>query len=144
MNRIKSYKLFESNFIDTISIIDILQEIMDIGYNVQVQNGWDSQVSEYNHVKVFIRKRPDYNYVDEIKETIDRLINFLGNNNYELTKDSKLYYNNLMLPIRDTKEEMVVRRWGLESIEFEWQEDIRKYGIWNDIELYFRIKNLGI
>jgi hypothetical protein len=139
MKNIKSYKLFESN-IDNLTIVDILQEITDIGYKIELKTLYNSENLEGNIIDIVIWNRPNYTFVDEIIDTLQRLIDYLKDKGYVLTRDSLLYYNNLTINIPDEsrkREDYVVKRWGTTSIEWEWIEDSGKFGIWDDIEIKF-------
>ncbi len=149
MKHIKSYKIFESNFmLDTNILGDILQEITDLGYLSHVESRWWSD-DRGNSIRIIIYGKDEYDkkfncnvayiYPDEVIEVIERLVEFLSSENYSLEENSKKAIEVIKnRPTEKTNDEIKTSTSKLSQVTMRWDDKISGYKVCYSQSLDFR------
>lgn len=150
-------KIFESNLmLDTNDIGDILQEISDLGYLSNVESNWWSDDSG-NRISICIYGKKEYDkkfncevayiYPDDIMEVVERLVDFLGTENYVLEEDSKKTIEAIKnRPIEPVKKgfiknfEIKLPISKMRAVNMRWDENKEVYKISYSLSISFRTK----
>lgn len=151
-------KIFESNkSVDNSTLQDILLEITDLGYLTRVESVWwadpeKPERSSYISICIYGRKARFkdahsgfdmdhyYLYRDEIMEVVDKLIEYLSTEDYNLVEDGKKIIDVIKnkIPTKKTKDEINIKTSQYGQITLEWDDSIKGYKIGNAVSLEFR------
>jgi len=158
MKYLNSYKLFESkSMLDSNIISDIMVDIIDLGYNCHVETDWWSEEGR-NGINICIYGIDEYDkkigcdvgyiYPDDVLETIERLVDYLKSEGYDLDeigkKEVELIKNcgtgsKLHLDREWPKNRDVKKRTGTNSqVTFRFDEEKNKWKVCYSLGLYFR------
>lgn len=150
-------KFNESNLmLDTNTLGEILQDITDLGYLSHVESSWWSD-DRRNGIHICIYGKDEYDknfncnvayiYPDEVMEVIERLVEFLGSENYGLEESSKksieAIKNRPVYPLttgtdRNIKKEIKITTSSSGQVTFRWDDKINAYKLCYSLSLYFR------
>lgn len=150
-------KIFETNeMLDTNILGDILQEVTDLGYLSHVESSWWSD-DRGNGISICIYGKNEhdkefdcdvaYIYPDEIIEVVERLVDFLNSEGYNLEESSKktidVIKNRPVYPVtkgteRITKKEIKIPTSSTSQVTLRWDDKIEGYKVSGSTSLYFR------
>ena len=150
-------KIFEANeMLDTNILGDILQEVTDLGYLSHVESSWWSDDTT-NGISICIYGKNEhdkdfncdvaYIYPDEIMEVVERLVDFLNGEGYNLEESSKktieVIKNRPVYPVttgteRITKKEIKIPTSSVSQVTLRWDSKILAYKVSGSTSLYFR------
>ena len=142
-------RIFESKkSLNTNILGDILLEITDLGYRSHIENNWWSD-DRGNSIRITIYGKDEYDkefncdvsyiYPDEIIETVDRLIDFLGSEDYYLwdhcEKAVEVIKNR---PTEKTEDDVKISTSKYSQVTLRWDDNIKGYKVCYSISLDFK------
>ena len=149
--------IFEANtMLDTNTLGDILQEITDLGYLSHVESSWWSD-DRGNGISICIYGKEEYDktfgcnvsyiYPDEVMDVMERLVDFLNSEGYNLEESSKktidAIKNRPVYPIttgtsRTIKKEIKIATSRTSQVTLRWDDKIEGYKVSGSTSLYFK------
>ena len=150
-------KIFEANtMLDTNTLGDILQEITDLGYLSHVESSWWSD-DRGNGISICIYGKDEYDkafgcnvsyiYPNEVMDVMERLVDFLNSEGYNLEESSKktidAIKNRPVYPIttgtsRTIKKEIKIETSRTSQVTLRWDDKIEGYKVSGSTSLYFK------
>lgn len=142
-------KIFENNLmLDTNILGDILQEITDLGYLSYVESTWWSD-TRGNRISICIYGKDEFDkkfncdvsyiYPDEVMDVIERLIDFLGSENYLLEESGRKSIEVIKnRPTEKTENEIKTATSKLSEVTMRWDDKINGYKVCYSQRLDFR------
>lgn len=151
MKNIKPYhKLFEANtMLDSNNLNEILLEVTDLYYKCLVSTDWWSEPGR-NSIRIIVYGKDEYDkslncnvsyiFVDEIIETLERLVDYLKSEGYNIDETSKKELDVIRNceSLDKKKKEIKITTSKYSQVTLRFDNIKNKWKVWSSIGLYFQ------